>query len=101
MVRRDVFEQVGGFDETLAIAFNDVDFCLKVTAAGYRNIYLPHAQLYHFESKSRGHENTPEKIVRFGKEIDIMQARWNTSGIPDPCYSPNLTLAYENYAIRA
>jgi GT2 family glycosyltransferase len=101
MVRRDVFEQVGGFDETLAIAFNDVDLCLKVAAAGYRNIYLPHAQLYHFESKSRGHENTPEKIARFGAEVEIMQARWNTTGIPDPCYSPNLTLAYENYAIRA
>jgi GT2 family glycosyltransferase len=101
MLRREVFEEVGGFDETLAIAFNDVDLCLKVAAAGYRNLYLPHAQLYHFESKSRGHENTPDKQARFTTEIDIMQARWNTAGAPDPCYSPNLTLAYENFAIRA
>src|SRR6185295_11549086 len=62
-VRREVFEQAGGFDETLAVAFNDVDLCLRIQAAGYRNLYTPHAELYHHESASRGYEDTPEKMA--------------------------------------
>ncbi len=100
MVRRSVFEEVGGFDETLAVAFNDVDFCLKLQAAGYRNVYLPHAKLYHYESRNRGHETTPEKQERFGRETRTMIERWKTNVEPDPCYSPNLTLEHENFAIR-
>ena len=100
MVRRDVFEKVGGFDEKFAIAFNDVDFCLKLRQAGYHNVYLPHAKLYHHESKSRGYETTPEKQMRFEREINTMMARWKTDAIADPCYSPNLTLAHENFSIR-
>jgi GT2 family glycosyltransferase len=100
MVRRDVFDEVGGFDESLAIAFNDVDFCLRVRDAGYRNVYLPHVELYHHESKSRGHENTPEKMDRFLREQRIMQERWQTGDVPDPYYNPNLTLEREDYAIR-
>ncbi len=100
MVRRAVFEEVGGFDESLAIAFNDVDFCLRVRDAGYRNVYLPHVELYHHESKSRGHENTPEKMDRFLREQRVMQERWRTGDGPDPYYNPNLTLERENYAIR-
>jgi GT2 family glycosyltransferase len=100
MVRRSVFEEAGGFDETLSVAFNDVDFCLKLQAAGYRNVYLPHAKLYHYESKSRGHETTPEQRERFGGEIRTMIERWKTNVEPDQCYSPNLTLEHENFAIR-
>jgi GT2 family glycosyltransferase len=99
MIRREVFEQVGGLDEGLAVAFNDVDFCMKVQAAGYRSVYLPHVQLYHFESKSRGYETTPEKVERFQREINTMLTRWNTEHWSDPCYSPNLTRDYENFAI--
>ena len=99
MVRRAVFNQVGGFDETLAIAFNDVDFCLRVRDAGYRNVYLPHVELYHHESKSRGHENTPEKMARFLQEQQIMRDRWRTDETPDPFYNPNLTLDREDYSI--
>lgn len=99
MVRRDVFEQVGGFDQELAIAFNDVDFCLKVQAAGYRNVYLPHVVLYHFESKSRGDETSPEKAARFQREINTMTTRWRTDDTADPCYSPNLTLDREDFSI--
>jgi GT2 family glycosyltransferase len=99
MVRRAVFEEVGGFDEELAIAFNDVDFCLRVQAAGYQNVYLPHVEIYHYESKSRGHENTPEKMERFLREQQFMRERWRTGEVADPHYNRNLTLDTENYAI--
>jgi GT2 family glycosyltransferase len=101
MVRREVFEQVGGFDAELAIAFNDVDLCLRIAAAGYYNVYLPHVQLYHYESKSRGMEDTPEKMARFLREQRTMQRRWHTADVPDPFYNLNLTLLTEDYAIRA
>ena len=100
MVRREVFEQVGGFNENLAIAFNDIDFCLRIRAAGYRNVYLPHVILYHFESKSRGYEETPDKIARFNQEINAMKTRWRTVETTDPCYSPNLTLDREDFSLR-
>jgi GT2 family glycosyltransferase len=100
MVRRSVFEEVGGLDEELSIAFNDVDFCLKVRDAGYYNIYLPHVVLYHFESKSRGADDTPEKLARSNSEETIMQQRWHTSKVDDPFYSPHLTLIAEDFRIR-
>jgi GT2 family glycosyltransferase len=100
MVRRQVFEEVGGLDESLAVAFNDVDFCLKVSQAGYRNIYLPHVLLYHHESKSRGEDTTPEKQARFKSEIDKMFERWNTADYRDPYYSPHLTITHQDFAIR-
>jgi len=98
MTRREVFERVGGFDEELTVAFNDIDLCLKIVEAGYRIVNLPHVQLYHFESKSRGHETTDAKQARFLREIDIMLNRWDTRNRPDPCYNPNLTQDFENYA---
>ncbi len=99
MIRRAVFDQVGGFDEELAIAFNDVDFCLRVRDAGYRNVYLPHVVLYHHESKSRGHEDTPEKQSRFLREQLVMHERWATAVVPDPYYNVNLTRQTENFGI--
>jgi GT2 family glycosyltransferase len=99
MVRRAVFDEIGGFDERLAIAFNDVDLCLRIQAAGYCNVYLPHVELYHYESKSRGHENTPEKMERFLREQLYMRERWKTAEIADPHYNRNLTLMREDYAI--
>lgn len=99
MVRRTVFDEVGGFDESLAIAFNDVDLCLRLRSAGYRNVYLPHVVLYHHESKSRGLENTEEKQARFLLEQQIMHERWKTDSVPDPYYNVNLTRDRENYEI--
>ena len=99
MCRREVFEEVGGLEEDLAIAFNDVDFCLKIRSRGYRNIYLPHVVLYHYESKSRGYEDTPEKQARFAKEIQYMQKKWQLLGYRDPCYNPNLTESREDYSL--
>jgi O-antigen biosynthesis protein len=98
--RREVVEQVNGFNEELAVAYNDVDFCLQVMAAGFRNLCLPHAQLYHHESKSRGYENTSEKITRFKKETDYMRDRWGSLLDRDPCYSPHLSLNHEDSRIR-
>jgi GT2 family glycosyltransferase len=99
MIRREVFDEVGGFDEGMAIAFNDVDLCLRIRAAGYRNIYLPHVALYHHESKSRGYEDTPEKQARFLREQQVMHERWHTDTEPDPYYNINLTRDAENYEI--
>jgi GT2 family glycosyltransferase len=98
-VRRSVFEQVGGFDETLAVAFNDVDLCLRIQAAGYRNLYTPYAELYHHESASRGYEDTPEKMQRFQKEADTLRARWMPVLMNDPYYSPNLTLSGDPFTL--
>jgi GT2 family glycosyltransferase len=98
LVRRSVFEQVGGLDEELAVAFNDVDFCLRVRKAGYRNVWTPYAEMIHHESASRGYENTPEKQARFSKEVTLMKERWGDRLLQDPAYSPNLTLECENFS---
>ncbi|WP_377002810.1 glycosyltransferase family 2 protein [Coralloluteibacterium thermophilus] len=92
VVRREVFEQVGGLDEGLVVAFNDVDFCLRVREAGYRNLWTPFAELYHHESASRGYENTPEKIERFKREERFMQSRWGRKLEMDPYYNVNFSL---------
>ena len=100
MCRREVFESVGGFEEKLAIAFNDVDLCLKIARRGYRNIYLPHVVLYHYESKSRGYENTPAKQARFAGEVNYMRQTWGQICDRDPCYNPNLTKSKEDYNLN-
>lgn len=100
LVRKTVYEKVGGLDEEhLKVAFNDVDFCLKVRAAGYRNLWTPHAELYHYESISRGHEDTPEKQKRFQLEVETMKKRWGRSLEYDPYYSQNLTKNREDFSI--
>jgi O-antigen biosynthesis protein len=92
-VRRRVFEQLGGLDEkNLPIAFNDIDFCLRVRESGYRNLWTPYAELYHYESASRGYEDTPEKRKRFEKEKQYMKQRWGDLLLKDPAYNPNLAV---------
>ncbi len=101
MVKRSVYEEAGGFTEELAVAFNDVDFCLKVRTLGYLVVYQPAAEAYHYESKSRGSEDSPEKVARFQREIDAMRTRW--IGIlknGDPYYNPNLSAVRPNYELR-
>lgn len=100
MCRKEVFESVGGFEEALSVAFNDVELCIRIQAAGYRNVWLPHVELYHYESKSRGYEDTPEKMQRLQREASILKERWGEIIKHDPCYSPNLTLSREDYSIR-
>jgi glycosyltransferase involved in cell wall biosynthesis len=100
MCRKAVFNQVGGFEEALAVGYNDIDLCLKFLEAGLQNVYLPHVQLYHDESKSRGQDLTPEKQARFFEETAWMQQRWPELMKRDPYYNPNLTTQQENYQIR-
>lgn len=91
MVKAADFNAVNGFDETLEVAFNDVDLCLKVYELGRYNVYAHQAELYHFESKSRGYEDTPEKQRRFAGEIKKMQDKWPAYIAHDPFYNDNLT----------
>lgn len=99
MMRRDLFEKVGGFDVDLAVAFNDVDLCLKVRQLGLRNVYVPEAELYHHESISRGDDIAPEKAERFARETALMKKRWGDSLKNDPYYSPNLSLEHDDFSI--
>jgi GT2 family glycosyltransferase len=100
LVRRAVFAQFGGFDESLTVAFNDVDFCLKVRAAGHLNLWTPVAELIHHESISRGRDLTPAKARRFADEYATMQRRWGADLLNDPYYSPHLTYDREDFSLR-
>jgi GT2 family glycosyltransferase len=98
VIRREIYQQVGGLNaEELKIAFNDVDFCLKVRAAGFRNLWTPYAELYHHESASRGKEDTLEKRDRFRSEVEYMRATWGEILDNDPAYNPNLTLTINDF----
>ena len=102
VVRKAVYEQVGGLEEnSLCIAFNDVDFCLKLREAGYRNLWTPYAELYHHESKSRGAEDLPDNFERFNREAQFIKAKWGELLRRDPCYNRNLTLEREDFSLRA
>lgn len=100
MVRREVFDKVKGMGEDFVVALNDVDFCLKIRAAGYGILFNPYARLYHYESKSRGYEDTMEKQARFQSEIERLQKKWETEiKAGDPYYNPNLTLHRADYSM--
>lgn len=98
MVSKEIYDEVGGLDEDFKVALNDVDFCMKVRQKGYLCIFTPYAELYHYESKSRGAENTPEKIDRFNREIARFKKKWGL-WIKDPYYNPNLTLEKEDFSL--
>jgi GT2 family glycosyltransferase len=101
MMRKEVFEEVGSFDEKLTVAFNDVDLCLRIRENGYLIVYTPFAVLYHHESMSRGYEDTPEKQARFLKEVKYVRDKWgHIIDKGDPYYNPNLTLEREDFSIR-
>ena len=102
MVERSVFEAIGGFEEALVVAFNDVDLCLRVCQKGYLVVYNPHVELYHYESKSRGADDSKEKVNRFKQETEFMKTRWkDLLKKGDPYYNKNLTLSKWNYSLRA
>ncbi|MFO1488663.1 MAG: glycosyltransferase family 2 protein [Verrucomicrobiota bacterium] len=97
-VRRSVFDEAGGLDEkNLAVAFNDVDLCLKIQARGYWNVFTPYAELYHLESASRGPDTAPEAAPRFQREVQFMVSKWGERLKHDPCYNPNLSNLAENF----
>lgn len=103
MVKRSVYEEVNGFDEQIAVAFNDVDFCIRVGRRGHLVVYDPYVELYHYESKSRKTEDTPEKQARFASEVALVSERLSDM-LPDkdPCYNPNWeqSLAYPCYVLK-
>ena len=100
LIKKSIYLEVGGLNEAdLQVAFNDVDFCLKVREAGYQNVWTPFAELYHHESATRGFEDTPEKQARFAKEVAYMKRTWGESLLNDPAYSPNLTLDHEDFSL--
>jgi len=92
MVRRSLFHELGGFDERLAIAYNDVDLCMRIRAAGWRIIFAPTVQLYHRESSSTGRHDSRERVEEFANEAALMRKRWGQLLDHDPYYSPNLSL---------
>ncbi|MEI7869337.1 MAG: glycosyltransferase [Candidatus Methylumidiphilus sp.] len=99
LVRRSLYLGVGGFDEpNLAVDFNDVDFCLKLREAGYRNVWTPSAELYHYESASRVTDLSPAQIERFQAEVAFMKKKWGKLLQADPAYNPNLTLESTDFA---
>ena len=92
LVKRSVYEEVGGLEEEFQVAFNDVDFCLKVRKAGYLIVYDADVKLFHYESKSRGMEDTTERFIRFGNEMMLLNSKWDIlSTFVDPYYNPNLS----------
>ena len=98
LMRRSIFEEVGGLDEdNLPVAFNDIDLCIKIHKHGYRILWTPYAELYHYESATRGSDHTPEQLPRFIKEVNYMKQRWNDILSNDPYYSPNLSLESDNF----
>lgn len=101
MMKREAFDRAGGFTEELAVAFNDVDLCLKVRSEGYLIVYDPYAQLYHMESKTRGAEDSKEKVQRFQTEIEYMRCHWiDILKNGDPYYNKNLSLTKWNYSLK-
>lgn len=100
VVQKKYYLQVGGLDEVnLAVAYNDIDFCLRLKEAGLRNIWTPYAELYHHESASRGYEDNPEKIARLQNEEGYMRQRWGHSIEHDPAYSPNLSIEDTDFSL--
>lgn len=92
LVKRSVYEEVGGLEDEFQVAFNDVDFCLKVRKAGYLIVYDADVKLFHYESKSRGMEDTTERFIRFGNEMMLLNSKWDIlSTFVDPYYNPNLS----------
>lgn len=92
MTKRSLFEVVGGFTEELTVAFNDVDYCLKIRALDKLVVYTPEVELYHYESLSRGSENSDAKRMRFHREIAYMNYHWAKYYVEgDPYFNPNFT----------
>ena len=100
MLPRHVYEEVGGLDESFAVAFNDVDICMRIRKKGYHIVWTPYAELYHHESESRGYEDTPEKVIRFEGEIARFKQRWGRElAEGDPFYNQNLSLNTGDFAV--
>ncbi len=99
-VRTELFDAVGGFDESLPVAWNDVDFCLKLRTRSLRNLVTPHARLYHKESATRGRDRTPNRLARLARETERFLDKWGEGVLDDPYYSPHLARNCEDFRLR-
>jgi hypothetical protein len=99
MVRKSVFDEVGGFDEALAVAYNDVDLCLRLERRGLRNVWTPFAELYHFESATRGADTGGDARTRLLAEGQVVRERWRDVLGADPYFNPNLSLERPDFAL--
>ena len=102
MIKTKIYKELNCLDEiNLEVAFNDVDFCLRAQEKGYRNIFTPYCEAYHYESISRGKENTPIKMDRFKREVEYIKKRYSIIfKRGDPFYNPNLTLIREDFSLK-
>ena len=101
VVKKAVYDEVGGLDEArFAVGYNDVDFCLKVATAGYRNLWTPFAEMVHHESLSRGRDLSPKTAERFNREVAALRETWGERLLDDPYSSPNLTVDAEDGSTR-
>ena len=99
-VSKEKFLSIDGFNETqLGIAYNDIDLCIRLMKAGYRNVWTPHAELYHYESLTRDYENTPKKLARFKSEADYLINQWAGIIANDPAYNPNLSISKPDFSL--
>jgi GT2 family glycosyltransferase len=100
MIKRNVFDEMEGFNSGFAVAFNDIDLCMRIRKAGYLIAWTPFAEAYHYESKSRGGDDNPEKQERFRKEVGLFQSLWSKElSDGDPYYNVNLTLDREDFSL--
>lgn len=101
LTKKTIFEKVGGFDESIAVAFNDIDLCIKIRQLGKLIVYNPYSTFFHYESKSRGYEDTKEKVDRFNRETAYVLKKWSdVLGKIDEYYNPNLTLRKSDFSLR-
>ncbi len=100
LIKRSIYERVGGLDEQFAVAYNDIDFCLRVQAAGYQNVWTPYAEMVHHESATRGVDSAGPGRARLETEVALMRERWQSVLADDPAYSPNLTRFDEGFHIN-
>ena len=105
MVSRALYNEVGGLDEKFTVALNDVDFCLRLRKKGYLNVFTPFAELFHYESASRGTDVTDaaskENAERYNRECDLFRERWKAElEAGDPYFNPNFSLDYSNYVLK-
>lgn len=101
MMRKSLYEQLGGLDESFTVSLNDVDLCVRAWKAGYVNVFTPFAELYHYESISRGLDDQGEKAQRYNKESEAFRAKWkDLLAQGDPYYNPNFSLDRSDYALK-
>lgn len=101
MVKRRLYDEAGGFSEDFAVSLNDVDFCLKLRAKGYLNVFTPFAELYHYESESRGDDLTGTRAERYNKEAEHFRTKWkDVLAKGDPYYNPNFSLDRSDFSLK-